>query len=179
MVYLFLADGFEIIEAMAPADMLSRAGIGCRLVGVTGEYVKASNGIEVKSDILIDDISPDESIEMVILPGGMPGTRNLEDNGKVIEFVKYCYDKGKYIAAICAAPSILGHLGMLDGIKATCFPEFSDELGNAVYTADKVEHSGNIITARGAGVAVKFGLKCVKALRGKSVSEQIARAIQK
>lgn len=178
MVYIFLADGFEIIEALAPVDMLTRAGVKCKLVGVTGDYVTSSNSTVVKSDVSISEVSFSNDVEMVILPGGMPGTLNLEKNSAVIDIVKKAYSDGKFVCAICAAPSILAHLGVLNGVKATCFPTFKGELSEAVYTGGKVERSGNIITARGAGVAVDFGIECVKALKGEQTAKDISAQIQ-
>ena len=120
MVYVFLADGFEIIEALAPVDMLGRAKIDVKTVGVTGKTVRSSGGIEVVADLTLEQIKKDK-LDMIILPGGMPGTLNLEANETVNDYIDYCYDKDIFIAAICAAPSILAHKGMLNGKKATVF----------------------------------------------------------
>lgn len=177
MVYIFLAEGFEIVEAMAPADMLTRAGITVKLVGVTGDTVSSSAGFAVKCDCSLESVDL-TNCDMVILPGGMPGTTNLEACDKVLDCVKTAYNAGKFVCAICAAPSILGHLGLLSGISATCFPGFETELVGANYTGSSVERVGNIITARGAGVAVEFGLACVSALAGDSEAKRIHDAIQ-
>jgi 4-methyl-5(b-hydroxyethyl)-thiazole monophosphate biosynthesis len=177
MVYVFLADGFELIEAMAPVDMLSRSKIDVKTVGVTGESVKSSGGVEVKADLMKGELTTD-GLDMIILPGGMPGTLNLEADKTVSEYIDYCVENNKYICAICAAPSILAHKNLLDGKTATCFPSFSDELKNAKYTAGKVEQDGRIITARGAGVCVDFGLKCVECLSGKAEADRIKKSIQ-
>ena len=123
MFYVFLAEGFEETEALAPVDVMRRAKLDVKTVGVTGECVTSSHGVPVKADITIDNIDLDD-VQGVVLTGGMPGTLNLEANEKVIEAVKYSCENGKIVAAICAAPSILGHLGILDGKKATCFPCF-------------------------------------------------------
>ena len=123
MFYVFLADGFEETEALATLDVMRRAKLDVLTVGVTGEMVTSSHKVTVKADILPDKINLD-NIEGVVLPGGVPGTPNLEKADCVIEAVKYCYENDKYIAAICAAPSILGHLGILNNKKATCFPEY-------------------------------------------------------
>lgn len=177
MVYVFLADGFEIIEALAPVDMLQRAKIDVKTVGVTGKTVRSSGGIEVNADLTKGELSYD-NLDMIILPGGMPGTLNLEADETVNNFIDFCAENDKYIAAICAAPSILAHKGLLDGKKATCFPSFADELKNADYTAGAVETDGKIITSRGAGVCIKFGLECVKVLCSDDEAQIIEKSIQ-
>ena len=153
---MFLADGFEETEALATLDVMRRAKLDVKTVGVTGEFVTGSHNVTVKSDILLDDVSYD-GIEGVVLPGGMPGTLNLEKSQGVIDCVKYCYGNGRIVSAICAAPSILGHLGYLQGRKATCFPGFEAELNCKEYTANHVETDGLVITSKGAGCAIEFG----------------------
>ena len=177
MVYVFLADGFEIIEAMAPIDMLGRAKVSVKTVGVTGKSVKSSGGIEVVADITTDLVRFDD-MDMIILPGGMPGTINLEADATVQKSIDYCIANNKFIAAICAAPTILAHKNLLDGKKATVFPTFSDELKAAQYTAGAVETAGKIITARGAGVCIPFGLTCVELLTSKEQAQAIQAQIQ-
>lgn len=177
MVYVFLADGFEIIEALAPVDMLQRAKVDVKTVGVTGKTVRSSGGIEVNADLTKGELSYD-NLDMIILPGGMPGTLNLEADETVNNFIDYCAENDIYIAAICAAPSILAHKGLLDGKKATCYPSFTDELKNADYTAGAVETDGKIITARGAGVCVQFGLECVRVLCSQDEAQSIEKSIQ-
>lgn len=156
MFYLFLAEGFEETEALAALDVMRRAKLDVKTVGVTGEFVTSSHGVCVKADITPDRVSFD-NIEGVILPGGMPGTLNLEKSKTVTDSVQYCYDNDKIIAAICAAPSILGHMGLLKGKRATCFPGFENELDCAEYTASHTQTDGRIVTAKGAGCAVEFG----------------------
>ena len=177
MVYVFLADGFEIIEALAPVDMLQRAKIDVKTVGVTGKTVRSSGGIEVNADLTIGELSYD-NLDMIILPGGMPGTLNLEADETVNNFIDYCAENNIYIAAICAAPSILAHKGLLDGKKATCYPSFATELDKADYTAGAVETDGKIITSRGAGVCVNFGLECVRVLCSDYEAQSIEKSIQ-
>lgn len=169
MFYLFLAEGFEETEALACLDVMRRAKLRVQTVGVTGDFVIGSHGVCVKSDVSADDIDYDE-IEGAVLPGGMPGTLNLEKDERVIECVKHCYDSGKIVAAICAAPSIFGHLGILNGKKATCFPGFEKELKGASCTAAHTETDGSVITAKGAGCAIEFG----HAIVAKAVSRQVA-----
>ena len=138
MFYVFLAEGFEETEALAPVDVMRRAKLDVKTVGVTGECVTSSHGVPVKADITIDNIDLDD-VQGVVLPGGMPGTLNLEANEKVLETVKYSCENGKIVAAICAAPSILGHLGILDGKKTTCFPGFEKELKGAILLPQRAQ----------------------------------------
>ena len=177
MVYVFLADGFEIIEALAPVDMLQRAKLNVKTVGVTGKTVKSSGGIEVTADLQLGELSTDD-LQMIILPGGMPGTLNLEANDTVQQYIDYCAQNNIYIASICAAPSILAHKGLLDGKKATCFPSFAEDLKNARYVAGGVQIDERYITAAGAGVCIEFGLKCVEVLTDKQEALSIKAAIQ-
>lgn len=177
MIYVFLANGFEIIEALAPVDMLQRAKLDVKTVGVGSKTVKSSGGIEVTADLSVSEITKD-NLDMIILPGGMPGTLNLEADETVQKYIDYCVEKGIYIASICAAPSILAHKGYLNNRKATVFPSFADDLKNAVYTGNAVEADDKFITARGAGVCVDFGLKCVEVLTDKAEAQRIRSQIQ-
>ncbi len=160
MIYVFLADGFEETEALAPVDLLKRAGKEVITVGVTGNVVTGSHGIQVIADT--NEISLDDSLEMIVLPGGMPGTLNLEKSQCVQNAIDYCVLNNKFIGAICAAPSILGHKGLLKDKKAICYPGFESHLEGAVISDNSVEEDGIFITARGAGVAIDFGLKLVE-----------------
>ncbi len=177
MFYLFLAEGFEETEALACLDVMRRAKLSVQTVGVTGEFVISSHGVCVKSDISADDIDFEE-IEGAVLPGGMPGTLNLENDKRVIDCVKYCYENGKLVAAICAAPSILGHLGILEGKTATCFPGFEKELKGANHTAAHTETDGNVITAKGAGCAVEFGHAIVAKALSKEAADKVIEDMQ-
>lgn len=158
MLYLFLADGFEEVEAIAALDVIRRAGIKVKTVGVTGEFVCGTHDIEVKADCTEIDY---DDIDGVILPGGMPGTLNLQKSETVNSALKYCRDNGKLMAAICAAPMILGELGYLDGRSAVCFPGFEDSLADSDIKSDVVVTDGNFITAKGAGAALEFGAAIV------------------
>lgn len=177
MFYVFLADGFEEVEALAPVDILRRAKLDVKTVGVTGREVTGSHNVTVKADIALSDVQTDD-IEGVILPGGMPGTLNLEKSQGVIDAVKYAYENQKIVAAICAAPSIFGHLGYLDGRKATCFPSFETELKGAEYTAAHTETDGNVITAKGAGCAVEFGHAIVSKALSKEAADKVIGDMQ-
>ena len=177
MFYVFLADGFEETEAIATLDVMRRAKLDVLTVGVTGGMVTSSHKVTVKADITPDKVDFD-NIEGIVLPGGVPGTPNLEKADCVINTFKYCYENDKYIAAICAAPSILGHLGMLKGRNATCFPEYETELEGANYTAAHTETDGKVITAKGAGCAVEFGHAIVSAVLSKETADSVIEAMQ-
>ncbi len=178
MVYVFLADGFEETEAVAPIDMLRRAGVDVTTVGLKKRFAIGSHGMMIGTDIADDEVVLGEQVEMVILPGGMPGTLNLEKNPTVMKAIAHCAEAGKYIGAICAAPSILGHVGLLRGKRAVCFPGFEGELDGAIPGGESVCQDGKMITARGAGVAVEFGLKLVEALKGEKAARKIRESIQ-
>lgn len=177
MYYLFLANGFEITEAMAPLDVMRRAGLDVKTVGVTGAAVQSSNGVSVQPDVAIDDVSFDD-VDGAILPGGMPGTLNLKKNEKVIECVKRCYESGKLVASICAAPSIFGEMGLLVDRRATCFPGFEKALDGAIHTGAHVETDGNVITSKGAGCAIEFGHAIVSYALGKTNADKVLSDMQ-
>ena len=178
MIYIFLADGFEEVEALAPADILRRAGKDVRTVGVGGSTVRGTHGIPVVCDTVIDAVSLSDKPEAVILPGGMPGTNNLEASDAVRDFVRDAYEDGRLVCAICAAPSVLGHMGLLEGKKATCFPGFEQALLGADVTDESVCRDGNILTAKGAGVALDFGFAAVQALCGEDTAAQLRAGMQ-
>ncbi len=155
MIYVFLAEGFEEIEALAPVDVLRRGGVEVKTVGVTGKTVVGSHGIPVVCDITVAE-AVTENLEGIVLPGGLPGTVNLEKDETVQKFIDYSAEKGLLIGAICAAPSVLGHKGLLRGKRAVCFPGFEGELEGAVYTDIPAVSDENIITGWGAGGSLDF-----------------------
>jgi 4-methyl-5(b-hydroxyethyl)-thiazole monophosphate biosynthesis len=177
MIYVFLANGFEEIEALTPVDLLRRAEKEVQTVGVTGKTVTGSHGIKVECDITAGEIVLGNDLEMIVLPGGMPGTLNLEKSEIVQTALDFCYDRKIFIGAICAAPSILGHKGLLEGREAIAYPGFETQLAGAKISADSVVQDDFIITAKGAGVAAQFGLKLVETLCGADRSEKIAASI--
>ena len=177
MVYVFLADGFEIIEALAPVDMLRRAKIDVKTVGVSSEIVTSSCGIGVKCDMTIDEFDFYD-VEAVVLPGGMPGTLNLENSSAVQKVIDNANNTNAFICAICAAPSILGHKGLLSGKKAVCFPGFENSLEGCESCCEYVVTDGKFITAKGAGVCIEFGLEIVKQLRNEELANEIRKSIQ-
>ncbi len=178
MVYCFLADGFEELEAIAPIDILRRADIEVLTVGVTGKTVRGSHGIYIQADVDINEFKPDDNLEAVILPGGLPGAVNLENSSVVQSAIKFASEKGAYICAICAAPQILGHKKLLLGKEAIAYPGFEKELEGAIISKSHVATDGQFITAKGAGVAVEFGLAIVSALKNQNISDKIRSAIQ-
>ncbi len=178
MVYCFLADGFEELEAIAPIDMLKRAGVEVITVGVTGKTVTGAHNIPVIADIVADEVVLNSSLEAVILPGGMPGALNLENSEAVQNAIYFAAENEKYVCAICAAPQILGHKCLLKGRNAIAYPGFEKELEGANISEDYVVCDGNFITAKGAGVAVEFGLEIVCALKGRETAEAIHSQIQ-
>lgn len=171
MFYIFLAEGFEEMEALAPADIMRRADLEVYTVGVGAKVVTGAHQIPVVADVIDCEIAPDKDCEGIILPGGMPGTLNLEKAASVQKFIDYAVQNNLLIAAICAAPSILGHKGLLNGKKAVCFPGFEEQLLGADVKDDAVIVDGNIITACAAGAAVDFGLKILEYVSGKAVAE--------
>ena len=177
MIYVFLANGFEEVEALAPVDMLRRAKQEVTTVGVTGKIVTGSHHIPVTADITAEELQIGGDMDMIVLPGGMPGTLNEEASPVVQAAIDYCVANDRWIGAICAAPSILGHKGVLNGKTATCYTGFEKELTGAEIGSDGVIRDGKIITARGAGVAVDFGLVLVGAVCGRETQQQIRRSI--
>lgn len=162
MIYAFLANGFEEIEAITIIDILRRAEKEVVTVGIGDNIIRGAHGMVVVADTQDNMIELDDKLEMIFLPGGMPGTLNLERSAVVQSSIDYCVENDKYIAAICAAPSILGHKGILDGKKACCYPGFEQELKGADVNYDAVNADGKIVTSRGAGTAIKLALKLVE-----------------
>ena len=177
MVYILLADGFEEIEALCPLDLLRRAGIDAKTVSVTEKrVVTGSHGISVTADLTAENSLSD--IEMLVLPGGMPGTKNLEKSPVVQDAIDKAAERNTLICAICAAPSILGHKGLLNEKEAICFPGFEEELTGATISKKHVVCDGDFITAKGAGVAVDFGLEIVCQLEGREMAANVRKTIQ-
>jgi len=177
MVYVFLAEGFEEMEALTPIDLLRRVDVPVTVVGVGSSIVKGAHGIGFTTDTCGEGLDFAD-VELVVLPGGMPGTTNLDASPMVETCLKKAAEKDAVIAAICAAPSVLGHKGLLQGKRATCFPGFEEELLGAVHTGAPVEKDGNIITARGAGVALEFALELVALLKGEAVAKALKESLQ-
>ncbi len=183
MIYEFLAEGFEEVEALAPLDLLRRSGADIVTVCVSddgdGLTATGAHGIAVQADVSLRDamaMLSREPLEMVILPGGMPGTKHLDDCETVHAFITEAAEQEAFVAAICAAPMILGKRGLLDGKRATCYPGFEQYLAKAE-VGGRVVRDGRFITACGMGAAVEFGLALVSALKGEPKAEALSAAV--
>ena len=177
MVYMFLADGFEEVEALCPLDVLRRAGVEVTTVGVGKDMIRGAHGITVLADIP-DVMYRDSAPDMIILPGGMPGAANLDACKTVDAALKAASRRGAFMAAICAAPFVLGKRGLLQGKRAVCYPGFEGELeGAMVSEGETVVRDGNVITAKGMGVAFEFGLELVRCLCDDETAEKIKASV--
>ena len=174
MIYVFLAEGFEETEAIAPIDCLRRAGKTVRIAGVGGTVIRGAHGIEVGCDLTAEEITLDDNLEMVVLPGGMPGTVNLGNSNAVRDALTFCAEHDRYIAAICAAPTVPGKMGLLKGKRATCYPGCEGDLTGAYYIPEPAVADGRFLTGRGPGAAMDFGLLLVETLCGRQTAEKLA-----
>ncbi len=171
---IFFATGYEEIEALTVVDILRRAGEEITMVSVTDERsVTSSHGVEVTMDKVLSEVNFDET-DVIVLPGGMPGTKKLEACAALMEQVDAFVQAGKTVAAVCAAPSILGHRGHLNGKKACSFPDMESQLEGAEVLREPAVIDGNIITGRGMGAAISFGLAILEKLQGKEAAEEMA-----
>lgn len=177
MFYLFLADGFEETEALAPLDILRRCEIETITVGVGSKEITGAHGITVRADIKDSELQI-KNCKGIILPGGMPGTKNLAASKIVTDAVKQTASAGGLLCAICAAPSVLGELGLLCGRIATCFPGFEDKLPGATIVNEPAVKSENVITARGAGAALEFGFLIAEQIKGTEFVEKLRKNMQ-
>ena len=177
---VILTNGFEEIEALSVVDILRRSNVQTDIAGTEKDFVEGSHGVKIIPDKHLDEISIDD-YDAIILPGGSPGYINLKNNEKVLNLVKTANEKGKLIAAICAAPTVLAHAGVLKGKKATVYPGMEDQIknGGAEFTEDLVVVDGNIVTSRGPSTAVLFGWKLSEILAGKDTAEEVARRMLK
>jgi len=177
MIYVFLANGFEECEALAPVDILRRAGFEVKTVGVGGKTISSSHGISVLCD-LCEEEAEFSGLEAVILPGGMPGTLNLEQSETVHRFIDFAAESKLVIGAICAAPLILGHKGLLKDKKATCFTGFEKDLTGAVVLDTPVVIDGKTVTAYGAGAAFDFGFALLEVLRNAEIADGLKKQMR-
>ena len=177
-VYMLLARGFEESEAIVPADLLKRAGANVILVATEGGLaVPGAHSFTVTADITFDEIVR-EDIDCLVLPGGGLGTQLLGDNPRVLSLIEYAASRGIYIAAICAAPSILGKMRLLDGRNAAVYPDFAPALEYANVTGKKVEHDDIFITAEGMGVSFEFGFKLIEVMYGAQAANDIKSSVR-
>lgn len=176
MVTIILGTGFEPMEAIAPCDLLRRGGVQVQFAGIGAQDITGGHGIRVHADCLIEDVDPAQT-EMVILPGGLGGVASILACPAALELVTRVYDAGGYVAAICAAPTILAKLHLTDGHKATCYPGMEEQMGSAVMICAGAVQDGRILTGRAAGSADEFGLLCLRALKGADAADQVANGI--
>ena len=177
MVYILLGTGFEETEAIAPLDLLRRAGIQVLTVGINGKTVYGSHGIGVEADITLDQMDL-TTMDMIVLPGGLGGVASIRASQPALDAVRFAWENSKFVAAICAGPTILADLGILSGRNATCYPGCESGMADAVLT-DNVPciRDGKVITGTSAGCAIPFGLLLIEALKGKAVADSIATQI--
>ena len=177
MVYVLLGTGFEETEAIVPVDLLRRAGVDVITVGLNGKTVYSSHKIGIEADITVDEMDP-EQMDMIVLPGGLGGVASIKACQPALDAIRYGYKNNKWVAAICAGPTILAMLGITDGKQAVCYPGCEEEMGNA-----RIQHSlpyvtdGKVITAASAGCATAFALALVRAMKGPEEADRIARQI--
>ena len=176
MIAVLLADGFEEIEALTPVDMLKRAGLDVVTVGINSKIAVGSHGIAVVCDKTPDEVDL-SAVSTVIFPGGMPGSLNLDASPFSDSIIKSVTERGGRLAAICAAPLVLGRRGLLKGKRATCYPGFENELIGAIATGESVVTDGNITTAKGMGVALEFSKELITLLVSKEKAEELSSAI--
>ena len=173
-IYLFLAQGFEEMEALAVVDVARRAELSVKMVSVTGsEEVTGSHGVTMKADMLFDAEAICQDAEMLVLPGGMPGAVNLAEHEGLRKVILGFCAAERPMAAICAAPMVYGELGLLKGLKATCYPGFEEHLLGAEATGELVEQDANFITGKGPGAAFEFAFAIVAKLAGKAKANKV------
>lgn len=176
-VYVLLANGFEEIEAVAIIDVLRRAKIETCSVSISGnKKLTGAHDISIEADILFEE-SDFKDGNMLVLPGGMPGTRNLEAYTPLTKLIQEYYKSGKFVTAICAAPLILGKMRLLRNEEATCYPGFEDDLEDAILSKQRVARSGKMITSKGPGTAIEFALKLVETLKDEATAQDLAKIL--
>ena len=177
MVYMLLGTGFEETEAIAPLDLLRRAGVDVLTVGISGKTVRGSHGIGIEADILPGQMDLTQ-MEMIVLPGGLGGVASIRGSAEAMDAIRFAYENNKYTAAICAGPTVLADLGITDGKNATCYPGCESGMGTAVMIPQvPCVTDGKVITGTSAGCAIPFGLALIEALKGREEAERIAQQI--
>ena len=176
MVYMLLGTGFEELEAVAPLDLLRRAGVDVMTVGVNGKVVHGSHNIGIEADIELHELDL-TNLDMIILPGGLGGVTSVRASQEALNALRFAWDNGKFVAAICAGPTVLADLGIPSGLHATCFPGCEGAMGDAIMVEKAAVRDGRLITGTSAGCAIPFGLELIKALKGEEVAEQIKEQI--
>jgi len=176
MVYVLLGTGFEETEAIAPVDLLRRAGISVQTVGLNCKIIYGSHRIGVEADITVEEIDL-TAMDMLVLPGGLGGVASIKACQQAMDAIRFAYENGKWLAAICAGPTILAGLGILTGKTAVCYPGCEEEMPGATISDRAAIRDGNIITGTSAGCAIPFGLALIEALKGKQEAQRIAKQI--
>ncbi len=177
MVYVLLGAGFEEMEAVAPVDVMRRAGIDVQYAGIGGDLITGGSGITLKADIRVEDMNLG-NMEMIVLPGGIGGVKSIAANESAVKAIRYAADNGRYIAAICAAPALLGKLGLLEGARAVCYPGMEAGMTGAVPAGNvKTVRDRRFITGQAPGAAIDFGLKLVEVLKGAAAAEKVNNAV--
>lgn len=176
MVYVLLGTGFEEMEALTPVDLLRRAGIGVITVGIGGQTIYGSHNVGFQADITVEQMDLTQ-LEMIVLPGGLGGVASIRGCEEAMQAVKFAHCNGKFVAAICAAPTILAELHITDGIPAVCYPSCEDQMGSAKMEESACVRYENVITAASAGCAIPFALELIRALKGDEAARQVAQQI--
>ena len=176
MVYMLLGTGFEETEAIAPLDLLRRAGVEILTVGINGKTVYGSHGIGIEADIMLAEMDL-TNMEMIILPGGLGGVASIRASKEAMDAVEFAWKNNKFTAAICAGPTVLADLGITNGKNATCYPGCEDGMGSANMIPEAAVRDGKLITGTSAGCAIPFGLALIEALKGAECAERIAKQI--
>ena len=172
MVYILLGTGFEEIEALAPCDILRRGGVQVALVGVNGPEITGGHGITVRADLTVEQLDRTQ-LEMIVLPGGLGGVQAMGESPAAMEAVSWAYEHDKWVAAICAAPTLLPRLGISQGKRCVCYPGMEDQVEGAEMVKANAVRDGRLLTGRGPGAALDFGFMLLEALRGSDVAAQV------
>ncbi len=172
MVYIILGKGFEEIEAVAPCDILRRGGVDVQFAGIGGLEITGGNGITVKADCTVEDMKLD-AMELIMLPGGMGGVHSILGSETALNAIRYAQEQGKFVTAICAAPTILAKLGITDGKKATVYPGMEDQMGTAKMQDANAVADGKVLTGRAPGAALDFGYLLLATLKGQDVADKV------
>lgn len=176
MVYVLLGNGFEEMEAIAPIDLLRRANIDVLTVGIQGKLIYGSHRIGIEADITLEQIDLTQ-MDMIVLPGGLGGVRSISESQAAMDAIRFAHENGKFVAAICAGPTVLAKLGITDGIEAVCYPGCEEDMGNAKVLTAACVRSGKVITGTSAGCATSFALALIDALKGQAEAERVRSQI--
>ena len=176
MVYIILGTGFEDMEAVCPCDILRRGGVDVRFAGIGGKAITGGNGITVQADCTVEELDLD-AMEMIVLPGGMGGVRSILASETAMNAVRYAWQHGKYVAAICAAPTILAGLGITDGKQAVVYPGMEDQMGSALMQDTNAVRDGKVLTGRAPGAAMDFGLLLLQTLKDAETADRVRNGL--